>query len=86
MIMNQENQSAGSEGLWQYQIAIQGYLHPRWSEWFDNLTIRQEPDGTTILRGPVTDRAALYGLLNKLRDLGLTLLSVEVLSSENESS
>jgi hypothetical protein len=79
--MNQEDQSAGSEELRQYQIAIQGHLHPRWSEWFDNLIITQEPDGTTTLRGPVADRAALYGLINKLRDMGLTLLSVEALAS-----
>ncbi len=79
--MNQENQSTGSEESRQYQIIIQGHLHPQWSEWFDHMTITQEPDGTTTLLGPVKDRAALYGILNKLRDKGLTLLSVEVLAN-----
>ena len=82
--MNQENKTAGSEQMRQYQITVQGHLHPRWSEWFDNLAIIQEPDGTTTLRGPVTDRAALYGLINKLRDMGLTLLSVEALATNRD--
>ena len=77
--MNQQNRSSDREDPPQYQITIQGHLNPRWSEWFDNLTITREPDDTTTLRGPVTDRAALYGLLNKLRDMGLVLLKVEAL-------
>lgn len=81
MTIKHENQLAGSEELPRYRITVQGHLHPRWSEWFDNLAITPEPGGTTALCGPVADRAALYGLLNKLRDMGLTLLAVEVLSS-----
>ncbi|QBR93324.1 hypothetical protein [Nocardioides euryhalodurans] len=61
-------------GHW-YEIRIQGRLDERWSAWFDDLTLSQE-DGTTVLRGHVTDQAALHGLLHKLRDLGLPLLSV----------
>ncbi len=80
--MNQDNQPCGREESPQYQITVKGHLHPRWSEWFENLTIEQDPNGTTILSGPVTDRAALYGLLNKLRDMGLTLLSVEMLAAK----
>jgi len=62
------------DGHW-YEIRIQGRLDERWSAWFDELTLSHE-DGTTVLRGPVTDQAALHGLLHKLRDLGLPLLSV----------
>ena len=82
--MNQQNQLTGGEGLGQYQITIQGHLHPRWSQWFENMIIRQLPDGTTTLSGPVQDRAALYGIMNKLRDMGLTLLSVEPLTANKK--
>ena len=61
-------------GDW-YEIRIQGRLHDRWSTWLDGLTLSHD-DGTTVLRGPVTDQAALHGLLNKVRDIGLPLLSV----------
>ena len=68
----------------QYCITIQGHLHPRWSEWFENLTISQQPDGTTTLSGPVADQAALYGLILKLRDMGLPLLAVQRLIADQE--
>jgi hypothetical protein len=58
------------------QIRVRGHLDPRWSAWFDGLTIAHEPDGDTTLTGPVADQAALYGLLSRARDLGLTLVSV----------
>jgi hypothetical protein len=51
-------------------------LHSRWAGWFDGLTVTHESDGTTVVRGPVADQAALHGLLRKLHDLGLPLLSV----------
>jgi hypothetical protein len=57
-------------------IRVQGHLDARWSAWFDGLTVTTEADGTTALRGPVVDQAALFGLLLKLRDIGLPLLSV----------
>ena len=60
-------------------ITIRGHLHPRWSEWFENLTITQQPDGTTTLSGLVADQAALYGLIIKLRDRGLPLLALQSL-------
>jgi hypothetical protein len=59
-----------------YQITIQEYLDESWSAHFDGLTITHSPDGATTLAGAVRDQAALYGLLAKRRDLGLTLLSV----------
>ncbi|MBD3926113.1 hypothetical protein IEZ26_15925 [Nocardioides cavernae] len=62
-------------GNW-YEIRVQGRLDDRWAAWFDGLELSRAADGTTALRGPVTDQAALHGLLHKLRDLGVPLLSV----------
>jgi hypothetical protein len=59
-----------------YQIRVEGHLRAEWAEWFEGLTITLEPDGTTLLTGPVVDQAALYGLLKKVRDLGLPLVAV----------
>jgi hypothetical protein len=59
-----------------YQIRITGHLDSRWMAWFDGLTITLEENGDTLLTGPVVDQAALYGLLRKVRDLGLPLVSV----------
>ena len=59
-----------------YQIRIQGHLGPQWTDWFEGLTIALEDNGTTLLSGPVVDQAALYGLLRKVRDVGLPLISV----------
>ena len=58
-------------------IRIRGHLDAAWSAWFDGLTITQEEDGTTALKGALVDQAALYGLLSRLRDLGATLLAIE---------
>ena len=59
-----------------YLIQVRGTLDPRWSLWFDQLAISHDVEGNTLLAGPVIDQAALYGLINRLRDLGLTLLAV----------
>ncbi len=59
-----------------YCIRIEGHLAPEWSDWFENMTVQRQPDGTTTLSGPVRDQAALHGLLIKVRDLGLSLVSV----------
>jgi hypothetical protein len=67
----------GCEASVHYEIRIQGLLDQRWSFWFDGLTVANEPDSvTTVIAGPVADQAALHGLLGKIRDLGLPLLSV----------
>ena len=60
----------------QYEIRIKGHLDDRWADWFEGLTITREDNGETLLRGPVVDQAALHGLLRKVRDLGLPLVSV----------
>ena len=59
-----------------YEIRLKGHLDARWAAWFDGLTLIHDSDGTTIIRGPVADQAALHGLLQKVRDLGLPLISV----------
>jgi hypothetical protein len=58
------------------QIRIEGHLGQQWADWFDGLSISLEDTGATLLTGPVVDQAALHGLLNKVRDLGMPLLSV----------
>jgi len=62
----------------QYEIRVGGHLDGHWTSWFDGLTFTHENDGTTTLHALVPDQAALHGLLTKVRDLGATLISVEV--------
>jgi len=59
-----------------YEIRIKGHLDDKWADWFEDLTITLEDNGDTLLTGPVIDQAALHGLLKKVRDLGLPLVSV----------
>jgi len=59
-----------------YQIRIKGHLGRQWTDWFEGLTITLEDDGETLLTGQVVDQAALHGLLKKVRDVGMPLLSV----------
>lgn len=72
-------------GDWWYEIRIQGRLDDRWSTWLDDIDLSHTDDGTTVLRGPVADQAALHGLLHKLRDLGVPLLSVTRATRSNSS-
>ncbi len=64
-------------GTMVYQIRVKGHLGPQWTDWFDGLAVTLEDNGDTLLSGPVTDQAALHGLLKKVRDLALPLLSVQ---------
>jgi hypothetical protein len=59
-----------------YEIRLKGHLNNRWARWFEGLTITLEEDGDTLLTGPVIDQAALHGLLKKVRDLGMPLVSI----------
>jgi hypothetical protein len=66
----------------QYEIRVDVKLSPRWAAWFDGLSITSESDGTTALRGSVVDQAALHGLLQKLRDVGVPLISLTQVPSD----
>jgi hypothetical protein len=65
-----------------YEIRVEGALGQRWSPWFDGLQITSEPGGVTVIAGPVSDQAALHGLLIKVRDLGLPLISLHRLDRQ----
>lgn len=69
-----------------YEIRLEGHLPNRWSDWFDGLTLTRESDGTTLLQGSVVDQSALYGLLQKVRDTGLPLISVTPVDPYSMSS
>ena len=63
----------------QYEIRVKGHLGHRWAAWFDGLSLAALDDGTTVISGPVVDQAALHGLLHKLRDVGIPLVSLTLL-------
>ena len=65
-----------------YELRIDGHLDEHWSAWFGGLTLTHDDDGITTLVGPVTDQAELHGLLTKVRDLGVTLLSVKAIDAD----
>jgi hypothetical protein len=69
--------SAGhGQGAGRYEIRVKGHLGPRWAARFEGMTLIRDGDGTTVIHGPVVDQAALHGLLARVRDLGIPLLSV----------
>jgi hypothetical protein len=72
--VNEETTRSEADGC--YEIRLQGHLHTRWTAWFDGMTVTPRSDGTTVLCGDVVDQSALHGLLRKVQDLGLPLLSV----------
>jgi hypothetical protein len=59
-----------------YELRVTGHLGHRWASWFDGMTLTAQDDGSTVIAGPVADQSALHGLLRKISDLGLTLISV----------
>jgi len=67
-----------------YLLRVDGHLGQCWSAWFDNLTVTAESDGTTSLSGAIADQAELHGVLSKIRDLGVTLVSVEKIGPPTE--
>jgi hypothetical protein len=73
---SQPHSSSGPRDSAVYQVRIKGHLDSQWIGWFEGLTIMLEDDGDTLLTGPVVDQAALHGLLRKVRDLGMPLISV----------
>jgi hypothetical protein len=77
---------ANHTGSPEYEIRVKGHLDPRWAAWFDGLSLTHQGDGTTVIHGPVVDQAALYGVLQKLRDVGLPLLSVTRVSPDERDT
>ncbi len=75
---NEEEQMVPSN----YQITVQGHLNTHWEAWFDDLTITNQPNGEAVLSGTLADQAALHGLLNKIRDLGLPLMAVAQVTTD----
>ncbi|MGZ4692165.1 MAG: hypothetical protein ACXWCM_01120 [Acidimicrobiales bacterium] len=69
----------------QYEIRVRGHLESRWTAWFDGLNLTTADEGVTVIRGPVVDQAALHGLLQKLRDIGIPLVSVTQLPPDAPS-
>jgi len=69
-----------------YAFTVRGHLDERWSDWFDGLTITNRADGNLVLDGPIADQAALYGVLARLRDLGLSLIAVQPLSAPADAA
>ena len=67
-----------------YQIRIKGHVSSQWTDWFEGLTITLEDEGYTLLTGPITDDAALYGILKRVRDLGMQLVSVNRVEPDSE--
>jgi hypothetical protein len=74
--MSERDTPSGDSDAGTYEIRLTGHLGTRWRAWFDGLTVSREGDGTTLVSGPVADQAALHGLLQRVRDLGLPLVSV----------
>ena len=73
---NQPNAQPDPDQVRDYQIRVKGQLGPEWMDWFGGFTISLDDSGETLISGPGLDQAALYGLLKKMRDLGLTLVSI----------
>jgi hypothetical protein len=73
---NTPKPEAGSGEATIYQIRLKGHLGPQWSGWFEGMDLARQANGDTIMTGPVVDQAALHGLLKRMRDLGLPLLSI----------
>ena len=86
VMADKHNQYADPNQPMIYQIRIRGHLDQQWTEWFEGLTITLEDNGDTLLTGPVVDQAALHGLLKKVRDLGMPLLSVDPVKSDQDDS
>lgn len=69
-----------------YELRVQGHLDDRWSDWLGSLAVRRQDDGTTVLTGPIVDQAGLHGVITRIRDLGLPLVSVQRLGPGSERS
>ncbi len=84
MMTGEQNANPDDARPLTYRIRIKGHLGQQWIGWFEGLTIRLEGDGSTILEGPVIDQAALHGILRKVRDLGMPLLSINSIGPDSQ--
>ncbi len=84
--MSQRTLPTGNPDAGRYEIRLTGSLEARWATWFDGFTVSREGDGMTLISGPVADQAALHGLLQRVRDLGLPLVSVTRLEPDQPST
>lgn len=83
---NELNPTTDSYEPMVYEIRLKGQLGSEWADWFGGLTVTAEDDGTTLLTGPAIDQAVLHGLLKKVRDLGLRLISVNPIDPERPTA
>ena len=86
MISNEHAAEHDADQPMVYQIRLKGHLGQRWMGWFEGLSVTLEGDGDTLLTGPVVDQAALHGLLKKVRDLGMPLLSVNSVGADRQDT
>ena len=80
------SETSTANGAGRYEIRLKGHLDSRWASWFDGLTLTNCSDGTTVISGPVVDQSALHGLLQKVRDVGVPLISVTRLESDQSTT
>ena len=83
--MTETSASDRSPDAGTYEIRVRGHLDQRWASWFEGLVLERGADGTTLVRGDVVDQAALHGLLHRMRDLGLPLVSVVQVEPDSPS-
>lgn len=69
-----------------YELRVQGHLDDRWCDWLGGLAVRRQADGTTVLAGSIVDQAGLHGVITRIRDLGLPLLSVQRIGPDSEQT
>jgi hypothetical protein len=80
----QADETTKNDTSLQYDIRVKGHLDRRWTTWFGGMTLTKENDGTTSIHGPVVDQAALHGVLQKLRDIGMPLISVTQTNAQRD--
>ena len=85
MMPGEQKSERGRDQPKLFQIRIQGHLRRQWQDWFDGLTVTLEEDGNTLLKGPLVDQSALHGILKKIRNLGMPLLSVNSVDPDPET-
>jgi hypothetical protein len=83
IVLDKNNQKSVPEIPTVYQIRIRGRLDQKWAEWFDGMAVTPEEGGDTLLTGPAKDQAALHGLIRKVRDLGISLVSIQAVPPDD---